>query len=303
MKKSLVFVLAAGLVVALCGAVSAHIGTTIYPIYELPTSDLPDLHDGTLEDWEDVLPGTSLDHNDFAPLNVADGAGINPEDLAYRVFMAWHSAGQHLWMAIERVDDVYVNTYEGGDLTGLWRFDSIEFMVDGDHSGGAYNGFSADEYSEEERKLLSNYQAQQYVAIAESPDGRLLGYQGAGQAWVTVPPWADAGGYSMGESPNTSVIEMYVTAWDECNWQGPELSKRSELVADKIIGFQISVPDFDTEAGQYHGFHTLSGQPNTWRLAENFVDGQLIPCDTGDCGAAPETAVKADSWGRIKASF
>ena len=308
MKKSLVLMLVAGLVVALSGVASAHIGTDVYPLYELPTADLPDLRDATLEDWEDVLPGTSLDHNAFAPLNVADGAGINPEDLAYRTFMAWNSAGQHLWVAIERVDDVYVNTYEGGDLTGLWRFDSIEFMVDGDHTGGAYNGFSADEYGEEELKLLSNFQAQQYVAIAESPDGRTLGYQGQGQAWVTLPPYADAGGFSTGEAPNTSVIEMHLTAWDECNWEGPAMSKRTNLVAGNIIGFQFSIPDFDTEAGAYHGFHTLSGQPNTWRLAENFVDGELIACDGGDCGAEADmgeigTAVKADSWGRIKASF
>lgn len=304
MKKSLVVMLAAGLVVALCGVVSAHIGTTIYPMYELPTSDLPDLRDGTLEDWEDVLPGASLDHNEFAPLNVSDGAGINPADLAYRAFFAWNSAGSHIYGAIERVDDVYINTYEGGDLLGLWRFDSIEFMIDGDHTGGAYNGFSADEYSAEELKLLSNWQAQQWVAVAESPDGRTMGYQGNGQGWVSLPPYADAGGFSVGEAPNTSVIEFYLTPWDECNWQGPELSKRSLLEAGRIVGFQISVPDFDTEAGAYHGFHTLSGQPNTWRLAENFVDGELIGCDTGDCGsAAVPTAVKADSWGRIKASF
>ena len=301
MKKSLVVMLAAGLIVALCGAVGAHIGTTIYPMYELPTADLPDLRDGTLEDWEDVLPGASLDHNEFAPLNVADGSGINPADLAYRTFMAWHSASQTIHVAIERVDDVYINTYEGGDLTGLWRFDSIEFMVDGDHSGGSYNGGGlGEDLSDEERKLLSNFQAQQWVAVAEAPDGRTLGYQGNGQGWVSLPPYADAGGFSVGEAPNTSVIELYITPWDECNWQGPELSKRSTLEAGRIIGFQFSIPDFDTEAGAYHGFHTLSGQPNTWREADNFVDGELIACDTGDCGAAAvPTAVKADSWGRI----
>jgi hypothetical protein len=307
MKKSFVMMLAGLLVVALSGIAGAHIGTMIYPIYELSTADLPDLRDGTLQDWQDVLPGASLDQNAFAPLNVGDGAGINPADLAYRVFFAWNSADQRLYMAIERVDDVYINTYAGGDLTNLWQFDSIEFMVDGDHTGGAYNGFSAEEYSAEEIKLLTNYQAQQFVAIAEAPDNRLLGYQGNGQGWVTLPPYADAGGFSFGESPNTSVIEMAVTPWDELNWQGPAQSKASALYADKIIGFQISVPDFDKgcascDPGGYHGFHTLSGQPNTWRLAENFVDGQLVPCTGGDCGQGP-TAVQSDSWARIKASF
>jgi len=304
MRRFAILALAAAFVFGMTSATSAHIGGLVFPIYEVPTSDLPDLRDGTLEDWEDVLPGTSLDHNSFEPLNVSDGAGINPEDLAYRAFMSWNSATQTIAMAIERVDDVYVNTYEGGDLTGLWRFDSIEFMVDGDHTGGSYNGFSADEYTADEIKLLSNFHAQQYVAVAESPDGRTLGYQGSGQGWVTLPPYADGGGFAVGESPNTSVIELYVTAWDELNWQGPELSRRSSLAAGTSIGFQISVPDFDTEAGAYHGFHTLSGQPNTWRMAENFVDGELVGCDTGDCGSAPlPTAVAEDSWGRIKATF
>jgi len=303
MKRTLILLLATGLVFALSGMVAAQVAR--FPIYELPTSDLPDLTDGTLDDWAEVLPGTSLDQNAFAPLAVGDGAGINPEDLAYRVYFAWHSAGQHLWFCIERVDDVYVNTYQGGDLINLWQFDSIEFMVDGDHSGGDYNGdgICPQGCTDEEKKLLTNFQAQQYVAIAESPDGIILGYQGSGQGWVPRPPWADAGGFAFGESPNTSVIEMYVTAWDECNWQGPQFSKASVLAAGKIIGFQISVPDFDTEAGAYHGFHTLSGLANTWRMADTFVEGELIGCDTGDCGSAPATAVEANSWGRIKASF
>jgi hypothetical protein len=311
MKRTLITVLGAALLVSFVGTASAHIGTNVYPVYELPTSDLPDVRDGTLEDWEDVLPGQSLDHNEFLPLAVADGADIDPSDLAYRVFMAWHSAGNHLYAAIERVDDVYVNTYEGGDPINFWQFDSMEFMVDGDHTGGSYNGFSAEEYTEEERKLLTNFQAQQYVAIPESPDGITMGYQGNGAGWVPFPPFGDAGGFNDGnESPNTAVIELYVTPFDELNWNGPELSRRSTLAAGRIIGFQFSIPDFDAgcascDPGGYHGFHTLSGQPNTWRLAENFVDGELVGCDTGDCGSAPDeiTAVEASSWGRIKAGL
>lgn len=309
MKRTLILLLGAAMVVSYSGTASAHIGTSIFPVYELPTADLPDVRDGTLEDWEDVLPGQSLDHNSFLPLAVADGAAVDPADLAYRVFMAWHSAGVHLFAALERVDDVYVNTYEGGDPINFWQFDSMEFMVDGDHSGGSYNGFSAEEYSEEERKLLTNFQAQQYVAIPESPDGISMGYQGNGAGWVPFPPYGDGGGFNDGnESPNTAVIEVMVTPFDELNWQGPEVSRRSTLAAGRIIGFQFSIPDFDAgcaacDPGGYHGFHTLSGQPNTWRLAENFVDGELIGCDTGDCGSAPATAVEANSWGRIKAGL
>lgn len=298
---------------ALSQAAVAHVGGgQPFPIFELSTDELPDIHDGSLDDWEEVLPSFSLNQEVFAPLNVNDGAGIDTADLAYRVFLAWHSAGNHLYVAIERVDDVYVNTYEGGDLANVWQHDSIEFMVDGDHSGGKYNRYLEDDgFGPEEAKLLSGLQAQQYFAIAESPDGNTLGYGGAA-TWAVDPPFSDAGGFTDNQdSPNTSVIEMFVTPWDELDWHGPERSRRTELFAGKILGFQVSIPDFDAgcyscvEPNTFHGYHTLSAQPITWREADNFVDGELIACNTGDCGSSstPITAVENNSWGRIKASF
>jgi hypothetical protein len=170
MKKLAILLLALSMTVAFGGIVSAQ-EAPIYPIYELPTTDLPDLYDGTLADWEDVLPGTSLTHDDFAPLAVADGAGIDPADLAYRMYMAWNSADQRFYLCIERVDDVYINAYAGGDPSTMWQHDGAEFMIDGDHTGGSYNGFSVDEYGEEQAKLLTGFQAQQYTLIPETPDG------------------------------------------------------------------------------------------------------------------------------------
>jgi hypothetical protein len=304
MKKLAILLLALSMSIPLCSLVGAQ-DVAIFPIYEISTDDLPDLQDGTLEDWEDVLPGTSLTHDDFLPLAVADGAGIDPADLAYRTFMAWHSATQTLYICLERVDDVYINTYAGGAPQDMWMNDIIEFMVDGDHSGGSYNNFSVDEVGEEQAKLLAGYQAQQYTLIPESPDGITRGSNTSASGWVTNLPWADGGGFAEGEAPTTSVMEGYFTAWDALNWQGPELSTRSTLEEGRIIGFQLSVPDWDV-VGTYHAFHTLSGLANTWREADNFVQGELIGCDYGDCGSAPipiDTAVESESWGRIKASL
>jgi len=302
MKKASVLLLMACL--AFAGAVGAQ--QAIYPIYELATSDLPDLYDQSLQDWEDVLPGTSLTQDDFAPLAVNDGAGINTADLAYRVFMAWNSADQRIYFAIERVDDVYVNTYEGGNPANMWMDDGAEFMLDGDHSGGDYNGFSPDVYGEEQAKLLVGYQAQQYTMCPESPDGQILGNNTSASSWVCTLPWAEGSGYAYGQNPTTSIIETAFTAWDELNWNGPEVSKRSALYGNKVIGFQVSIMDWDytTEDKRmtYHAFHTLSGLANTWRMADNFVGGQLVPCTGGDCGTTA-SAVSAESWGRVKASL
>ena len=288
MRTASLRVLAALLTVALAGAVDAHLGDTIFPIWEIPTSDLPDLHDGTLEDWEEALPMASLNHNDFVYTANWESV-VDAEDFAFRVFLAWHSASQQFYMGIESIDDVYL-AYGNG---------FTQFMVDGDHSGGQ-------DYS----------QAQRYLARPEATgDQRLLDFAAwfPLDDWATEPPWADVGAYQYGESPNISAIELSVTAWDDLDWHGPELSKRSVLKAGRIVGFNIAVMDFDVpdspdggrtpdgiyllaEIGDFGDYLTQGGS------ADNFVDGELIPCFRGDCSGAT-TAVSQDSWGRIKASF
>lgn len=287
------------LTAAVVDPASAHLGDIIFPIYELPTSDLPDLHDGTLEDWEEVLPAASLDQHYFVSYG---GLGtIDPSDLAWRVFLAWHGASQRIYMAVERLDDVYIM----GEGTQL--------RVDGDHSGGQYAVF--EDVGEEESKRLDLAQAQIYSVSPESRGDRLLYGTGHG-AWEELPPWADVGAFHHGDSPNLSVVEFAITAWDDLNWKSPELSRRSVLEADRIIGFDIHVFDSDEEMRSSGWFRlalpvkTGTGQSGDTTYghdmyADNFVDGQLIPCHRGDCGSAPPgvSAVRRDSWGRIKASF
>ena len=116
------------------------------------------------------------------------------------------------------------------------------------------------------------------------------------------PPFADAGGYSDGrESPNTSIIELYVTPWDELDWRGPDTGKSSDLAPGEIIGIQITVPDFDRGcfscvSPSYDGFFTLSGVTGTFSQADGFVDAELVPCSRGDCSQAPSTIVEVDTW-------
>ena len=314
MRTAPLGMLAALLTVVLAEAAGAHLGDIVYPIYELPTSDLPDLHDGTLEDWDEVLPGASLDQNHFvaqvwgAGGHPTLGPPIDPSDLAFRVFLAWHSASQRLYMAVERLDDYY----RPPSLDFPHNDASTQLRVDGDHSGGQYAFFDGWDTDMEESKRFGWAQAQMYQVSPESIDDRLLLVM-PWHAWATFPPWADAGGFQQGELPNLAVVEFAVTAWDDLNWEGPEVSKRSVLEAGKIIGFQIVVQDDDqgndsanytlaistTEGGSSSGSFTHDS------FADNFVDGELIPCHRGDCGSASPgvSAVRMDSWGRIKASF
>ncbi len=286
-------VLPAILTAALAGAASAHLGDTIFPIWELPTSDLPDLHDGTLEDWEEVLPNASLGHNDFVRYGF-DSTTIDPEDLAFRAFLAWHNASQRLFVAVERIDNAYI---------GLGQGDGTMFFVDGDHSGGEYETVTSSGEREAD-KAFTHVQAQWYFVSPEPLEGRLMREGGPADAWVANPPWADAGGFQIGEAPNYSVNELVITPWDVLDWRGADRSQRSSLIAGQIIGLQFAILDID-EPSWMQGLYYLTprtiepGQPWT---ADTFADGELIPCFRGDCSGAI-TAVSQDSWGRIKASF
>ncbi len=65
-----------------------------------------------------------------------------------------------------------------------------------------------------------------------------------------------------------------------------------------VVGGDAGLADFDTEPGNYTGFYTIFGGESGWRTADDFVDGELIPCDSGGCGTLPDiSAVGLDSWG------
>jgi len=303
MRKAVTGLMVAACVFAFTGNALAHIDVAGSPflLFELTQSDLGkiNLKDASVADWEALFDPSLVATNFFADPAVGDGAQYDPNDLDFRVWMGWtrQSQGNHVYFAIQRVDNSFINTYPGGAPGDLWKFDSVEFMLDGDHTGGQYGGWDATQYtSEDELKLINNAQAQQYLGISNSPDNILVGYLGSGTGWVNSLPYADAGGGNSGTNPTTSVIEFFCTPYDNLIWNDPAGSTMSVLIPDKIVGFQVSVPDFDTEAGAYHAFHTLSGQGATYRFADRFVDGILV-------GSDQATAVESASWADVKASF
>ena len=132
----------------LYGTAHAHIGDLVFPIYELPTSALPDLHDGTLEDWEAALI-PSLDHRDFLTrVKYGVGGGDLPVDqteLAFAVFLAWHHASQRILVGVYRYDAYYQSrlppepppaqvAFPEEEMC-CWMWDRVELVIDGDHGG------------------------------------------------------------------------------------------------------------------------------------------------------------------------
>jgi hypothetical protein len=281
------------------GAAFAHIGSVVYPFFELPTSELPSLHDGTLDDWDAVLPHASLTHTSFTQPGSSDPVDVS--SLAWRAFLAWHSSSQFIFVAFERIDDLYIPAQED-----LFQRERIEFSVDADHSGGRFAFLDQAEFTREEQARLWNASAQTYMLKPEpfTEQGLQVNIDGGARPWVTQNQWTEVGGFHDGGEPNHSVIEARLTPWDDLNWQGADVSLRSSLRPNATIGFQILVYDNDIPGGR--GGHVYSlhfGETFQQSHADFFVDGQLIPCSTADCSQASGTAVEGSSWARIKSSL
>ena len=199
----------------------AHIGDEIYPFYELLDEDLShiDLTDGSVEDWLEVVGEPSLTATEFVWGTQSEPAEYDPSSLDFRIWLAWHQGSGTIWIAMERVDDIYVNRFGGvddlyvnlGDASDLGFWDSVVYlMVDGDHSGGRYRyvNWAWCRDCPREELLENQRQAQSWLAIGEAPDGQHLHFLGVANEWVAREPYAAAGGGSFGEGPAISVTRV-----------------------------------------------------------------------------------------------
>lgn len=277
----------------------AHLGDRLYVVHEISDEDLAliDINDGSTEDWQEILSEPTLTSLDFNMVVFGeDTAPYTPDDFDYRVWLGWNRTKGIILCAVEAYDDDYCE-YGTDDLFGpsLLR-EQVNLCVDGDHSGGQY---MFGEWNSEEHKLNDNRTAQYYRAVPTNPDGHRLAYYGAGDDWVTYPPYADVGGNALELTPGAHwVVEFYVTAFDDLIWDLPDDSRRSELSVGKIIGMELNVFDQDSDAG-WDGttIARLSPTELTYSDADLFVDAVLV-------GAGGEgTSVGSVTWGRIKASF
>jgi len=288
-------------VLIVSGRAVAHVGDRVIPIYEVPTSDIPDIDDFSLFEWANIVPESSLESRDFSSLQIGSPSS---DDLAARIYLAWNMGTQQLYLAMQQMDDFYINEYAGLDLPNFFGADHIEFFVDGDHSGGQY-ACGPPDGTPEQIKLYVGSQAQRYAVIAEAPDAVVFGFEGFANGWASLPPWADMRIRQIGAEPTETQLELYTTAWDNLNWNGPEVSLRTLLQPNNIIGLQIGIIDHDKpgSSGIRFSISSLLERPPLVCFAENFVDARLVPCDRGDCTQADASAIRADSWGLIKAGL
>ena len=292
----------------LASVTHSHVGDQVYFFHELRDEDLDhiDLTDGSVEDWLEVVGEPSLTASDF----YWEDHRYDPSDMDFRIWLAWNQSTSTLWIAMQRIDDLYFNLYDGEEPWKMhWWDSSIRFMVDGDHSGGQYSyyrGFNCDECTAEE-VLEDNRQAQKWVAIAETPNGEHLFHYTAAGEWADREPYAAAGGGVVGQSPVTTVTEFKVTPFDDFIYDDEEASEASRLHPGAIIGFEIRTSENDdTRYGDGAGHQqpqSLCGRTDALVLADLFVDGLLVGAGEDPSRYDDVSAVEPSSWARIKASF
>lgn len=306
-------VLLAALTLGLAGSVYAHRGDRVFPIMELSDADLAeiDIDDGSVDDWVAIVGEPTLTALDFNAN--ARYAPYDPSDLDFRIWMGWNDSTNRIYVAIEKVDNVYVRYADDRldpniDSWFPWFSDSsLHFLVDGDHGGGE-TIYWVDDFPAEERIFQDNKESQYFMVAGErlrDDDQHIAPMQNGnryGKNWFFSPPYAEGGGGTFGEDPTIVVTEFYVTPFDLLVWNDPGTTKVSDLSVSKIIGFAMMMIDYDTPGdAEYQGLYHLP--QHTWGVytpAEEFVDGILV----NGLGQVPEvSAVEYNSWARIKASF
>ena len=304
MRRLAIAIGVVGLLLGLVGPAPAHIGSQVYPIYELTDADLGmiDLQDGLIDEWLDIVGEPTVTALHFAEL--PDSSPYNPADVDFRLWLAWHEGTNRIYGAMQQADDIYLlwDKERQGLFWLVFHDAGINFYIDGDHSAGEFGANPNCCDTEGEFLLSHNQTAQGYVIVgglyAAGPRVHLYNMNfDYGEDWFVLPPYAEGGGGSAGENPFISVTEFYVTPFDRFIWDSPEESQVSDLSAGKVIGFAVNIndPDADDDLGVYY-----LGERGHPSHARYFVDGVLL----GPGGEIPdESAVESITWARIKAQF
>lgn len=281
----------------------SHVGDRVYPIYQLTDEMVEriDVRDGSVDEWMDLEPSLTLLDFGLIP-GVSDITERDPADLDFRIWLGWVPSPSRIHVAALVADDFYYNDYdpEDPDEGTMSTSDSITLRIDADHSGGPWSWIP--DPGADAEKVLEASNAQWYDALSEAPGNVTLGIRRIdGRGWPVLPPFGDGGGSVWGENPVFWVVEFYVTPFARFDYEDQQASDTFELVPGAVVGFHLTVIDQDAGGWEGDAHYALpvdapdSIIESLWN-ADIFVDGLLV-------GFQEESAVRADSWGRIKASL
>ena len=259
------------------GVAVAHVPEgVLYPVFLFPDSLLPTM-DGDLSDWEIVPDRYWTGTRDLMETVRGLGTDFDEEDLAVRTVVGWSDTYNRLYFAVEAYDDI-VNVEREG-RRGVHGGDIWEIVVDADHSGGIYNGFSSTD-TELENRWRSAHAQNYHTFLPPESKERTMWLWGEAQ-WACTPPYGDLGwrhdGSPMGKG--TVYQEMWLTPFDDLNWVGIDSSRVHDLEEGEILGISWSFLDYDADDGKYDGFWNLSHMTRMDHTADLLPDFVLEPME------------------------
>ena len=292
-------------VLATLQSAQSHMGDRVIPIYELTEEMVAqiDLKDGLLDEWTEREPTVTL--LDFGLITaMSDISQPDPADLDFRIWLGWTRSPSRIYVAAIMADDVYVNDYEGPEKSRFTMLinDSMKLLIDADHSGGPFTFIN--QPGADAERIFEASNAQWYDALSEAPGNGNLEIRAIDRrGWPVRPPFGDGGGGVRSENPVFWVTEFYVTPFAHFDYEDQQASTTYDLVPGKVVGFQLLVLDRDAAGDPPHAWYELPpvlDLDEEWmHTADGFVDGLLVGVGDG----VDDSAVHANSWARIKASF
>jgi len=286
--KNFWFLLATALVFGISGVAFGYVGVGLdIECPGIPAGTTITI-DGDLSDW-----AWAADYQySKADCWVLSGDPVPDDDIDFVFNLAWSDEENMIYGAAAVTDDIY-NADQTGWASGH-EDDNLEFLVDGDNSGGTYQYGETPDYSNAQQIYLN-------------PIFGLYCY-GAGAhddlAYLMGPPNEGAIG-NQPESGDTDVSYTYEFKMLIYDALGDDIASSDDdvvhdLAEGDVIGFTLQWDDADETLKEETGLITRDCQYSTtdngmsWTDASAFSNAVLI--------AAP-TAVSPATWGSVKALF
>lgn len=296
MKSTFVILAMCALVGGLVGAVYAGTG----PDLLIPQINPANITlDGLGTDWENpaIYPQEYMLTRDDLGGDATGGEMPPVDDWDGILYLGWSAPPDNMLYGYSRVNDDILND-ECATNGGSWQDDGIEFVIDGDNSGGDYRTGYA---THAETAMQLGIRMTQ-VPLPHGPGGNETNTQehiwaNAEAEWLSGPEYLLAALQHPTTRENcTYAYEWKMAVWDVTGTSAAESQRHTNTLGD-VIGLLVQWDDSDAELDKRDNQPATCGPEGNagWTNADHcndayFVEGLVV-------------AVEPTSWGSVKASF
>ena len=270
-------------------------------IYFMPQVPDPDamVIDGREDDWGWFDPVFAITPDIMWEILNGLSAVLPKDDWNCVLYVAWSSIPDNSLYYFARVEDDSLGIFVENPHE-YWKDDSLEIIVDADHSGENFN----------ETQMTSGQQYGIRVLPAGQKDTWLYNIPQESLLWSTEepffiyewtldPPDAKPLEQPVGSSV-TYTYEVKQAVWTFHDKTGPDGSQRHIFGSDQIIGLTFAFDE--TENPEFGRESYITTTPVLGAFQDNSRGSDFITIPTeGATGGFGPSAVKKKTWGTIKA--